>query len=229
MAAALGYAAEMRHIDEDIAKTDGVVCSTPPDPERVTRHIYRLYQKASISGDLAGLTAVERSIDEAIIVLANPGDLYLLKAHATFKLHKLAEVGAALRAVPSVYDSDEDGSSGRISTFHGRYRQQLCRLRHERSGALSLVWRISGARWAMQPVPTIFTKKQDQLTARRCALTHGSKCTAALDFTRGRTASTVTQYHAAYPGCWLVDEHIAELGAGGRIRRSRCDVSVDRP
>src|SRR5436305_1381164 len=60
MAAAPGYAAEMRRIDEEIAKTKGALCSTPADPERITRHIYRLYQKASISGDPAGLTACER-------------------------------------------------------------------------------------------------------------------------------------------------------------------------
>src|SRR6266404_2529127 len=123
MAPALGYAAEMRHIDEDIAKTDGAVFSTPTDPERVTRHIYRLYQKASICGDLAGLTAVERTIDEAIIFLANPGDLYLLKAHAAFKLHKLADVHAALLTVPSVFDSEE----GRLiradlDLQHGHYQ-----------------------------------------------------------------------------------------------------------
>ena len=76
MASAAGYAAEMQRIEEDIAKTDGALCSAPTDPERITRHIYRLYQKASLSGDLAGLTAVERAIDESIALLANPGDLY---------------------------------------------------------------------------------------------------------------------------------------------------------
>ena len=90
MVSAAGYAAEMQRIEDEIAKTDGALCSAPTDPERITRHIYRLYQKASISGDLAGLTAVEHSIDEAARFLANPGDLYLLKAHAAFKLHKLA-------------------------------------------------------------------------------------------------------------------------------------------
>ena len=76
MVVAKGYAAELRRIDEDIAETDGALCSNPTDPERITRHIYRLYQKASLSGDLAGLTAVERTIDESIALLANPGDLY---------------------------------------------------------------------------------------------------------------------------------------------------------
>jgi hypothetical protein len=99
----------MRRIDEGIVKTEAAASSDPADPERITRHVYRLYLKASISGDLAGLTAVEHAIEDAITVLSNPGDLYLLKAHAAFKLHHLAAVDFALRAVPSVYDSDEGG------------------------------------------------------------------------------------------------------------------------
>jgi hypothetical protein len=61
MAPAAGYAAEMRRIDDDIAALSGA-----SDPERVTRHVYRLYQKASISGDLAALTPVIRSIDDGL-------------------------------------------------------------------------------------------------------------------------------------------------------------------
>jgi hypothetical protein len=57
MTAAGCYAAEMRRVDEDIVKTEAAASSDPADPERITRHVYRLYQKASISGDLAGLTA----------------------------------------------------------------------------------------------------------------------------------------------------------------------------
>ena len=75
MTAAVGYAAEMRRIDEDIAKTDADLYSAPTDPERITRHVYRLYQKASIAGDLAALTAVEHAIDDAIRLLSNPADL----------------------------------------------------------------------------------------------------------------------------------------------------------
>ena len=99
MTAAGGYAAEMRRIDEDIVKTEDAAGATLSSPERITRHVYRLYQKASIAGDLAGLTAVEHAIDDAIPLLSSPADLYLLKAHAAFKLHKLADVDSALRAV----------------------------------------------------------------------------------------------------------------------------------
>src|SRR3974377_1250338 len=119
MASAAGYAAEMRRIDQDIVALSGA-----SDPEQVTRRVYRLYQKASIAGDLAALTAAIGAIDDAITVLANPGDLYLLKAHAGLQPHKLPDVHAALRPVPSFYDSDEARLIRADLDFqHGRYRK----------------------------------------------------------------------------------------------------------
>jgi tetratricopeptide (TPR) repeat protein len=227
MAAALGYAAEMRNIDEDIAKTDGAVCSTPTDLERVTRHIYRLYQKASISGDLAGLTAVERYIDEAITFLANPGDLYLLKAHAAFKLHKLADVDAALLAVPSVYDCDEGRLIRADLDFqHGRYQAAESGyvevLRHERSwGALARLAHLQGKMGDATGADRLYEEAEDQLTAKEMrAYAWLEVQRGFLDFARGRDDDAQLHYRradAAYPGYWLVDEHIAELlGAEGR-------------
>ena len=157
---AAGYAAEMRRIEDD----------TPPfigasDPEARTRRLYRLYQKASIAGDPAALTNVIHAIDGSMTTLANPGDLYLLKANAAFKLHRLVEVAAALRAIPSVYDSDEgqliradlDFQHGRYQGAENGYRDVLER---ERSwGALARL-RICAARWAMQAAPTAFTRRQ---------------------------------------------------------------------
>jgi hypothetical protein len=165
MTAAGGYAAEMRRIDEDIVKTEAAASSDPADPERITRHVYRLYQKASISGDLAGLTAVEHAIDDAITVLSNPGDLYLLKAHAAFKLHHLAAVDFALRAVPSVYDSDEgrliradlDFQHGHYSAAESGYVDVLG---HERSWGAWLGRDISAVRWAISPTRTVFRRRR---------------------------------------------------------------------
>ena len=74
---------------------------------------------------MAALTAVIRTIDDAIKLLSNPGDLYLLKAHAAFKLHRLADVDAALRTVPSVYESDEGRLIRADLDFqHGRYQMR---------------------------------------------------------------------------------------------------------
>ena len=51
MTTAAGYAAEMQRIDDDIAKADAACSGRPIDPDRITRHVYRLYQKASIFGN----------------------------------------------------------------------------------------------------------------------------------------------------------------------------------
>jgi len=227
MVSAAGYAAEMQRIEDEIAKTDGALCSAPTDPERITRHIYRLYQKASISGDLAGLTAVEHSIDEAARFLANPGDLYLLKAHAAFKLHKLAGVDAALLAVPSVYDSDEgrliradlDFQHGRYQAAESGYAEVL---RHERSwGALARLAHLRGKMGDAAGADHLYEEAEDQLTAKEMrAYAWLEVQRGFLDFARGRDDDAQWHYRradAAYPGYWLVDEHIAELlGAQGR-------------
>jgi hypothetical protein len=227
MAATPGYAVEMRRIDEDIAKTNGALCSTPADPERITRHIYRLYQKASLSGDWAGLTAVERAIDAAIALLANPGDLYLLKAHVAFKLHKLAEVDAALLAVPSVYDSDEgrliradlDFQHGRYQAAEDGYVEVLGR--EQSWGALARLAHLRGKMGDATGADHLYEEAEDQLTAKEMrAYAWLEVQRGFLDFARGREGEAQLHYQradAAYPGYWLVDEHVAELlGAGGR-------------
>src|SRR6266436_4656327 len=227
MASAAGYAAEMRRIDEDIGKTDRAAHSSPTDPERVTRHIYRLYQKASLSGDLAGLTAVERAIDESIALLDNPGDVYLLKPHAAFKLHKLAEVDAALLAVPSVHDSDEGRLIRADLDFqHGRYQAgesgYVEVLRHERSwGALARLAHLRGKMGDAADADHLYEEAEDQLTAKEMrAYAWLEVQRGFLNFACGRDDDAQWHYRradAAYPGYWLVDEHIAELlGAQGR-------------
>ncbi len=227
MAPAAGYFAEIQRIDEDIAKTDGALCSTPADPEQITRHVYRLYQKASLSGDLAGLTAVEWAIDAAIALLANPGDLYLLKAHAAFKLHQLADVDAALLAVPSVYDSDEGRLIRADLEFqHGRYQAAeggyVDVLQRERSwGALARLAHLRGKMGDATGADHLYEEAEDQLTAKEMrAYAWLEVQRGFLDFARGRDGEAQLHYRragAAYPGYWLVDEHIAELlGAEGR-------------
>jgi tetratricopeptide (TPR) repeat protein len=238
--AAVGYAAEMWRIDEDIAALSGA-----DDPERVTRRLYRHYQKTSISGDLAALAAVIRTIDDAIKLLSNPGDLYLLKAHAAFKLHRLADVDAALRAVPSVYESDEGRLIRADLDFqHGHYQAAETAyvdvLQRERSwGALA---RLAHLRSKMGDVPgadALYEEAQDQLTAKEMrAYAWLEVQRGFLDFDGGRHGEAQLHYRradTAYPGYWLVDEHIAELlGAEGRYEEAaaifeRVVSTIERP
>jgi tetratricopeptide (TPR) repeat protein len=238
--AAAGYAAEMRRIEEDIA-----VLSKTSEPERLTSHVYRLYQRASISGDLAGLRAVERTIDDAITLLFNPGDLYLLKAHTAFKLHKLADVHSALLVVPSVYDSDEARLIRADLDFqHGRYQAAesgyVDVLHRERSwAALARLAYLRGKMGDVTGADRLYEDAVERLTAKEMrAYAWLEVQRGFLDFTRGQHGEAQLHYRradAAYSGYWLVDEHIAELlGAEGRFGEAiaileRIVSTVDRP
>ena len=216
--AAAGYAAEMRRIEEDIA-----VLSKTSEPERLTSHVYRLYQRASISGDLAGLRAVERTIDDAITLLFNPGDLYLLKANIAFKLHKLADAEAALVAVPSVYDSSEGRLIRADLRFQrGQYREaergyrEVVRAEPSWSALARLAY-FRGKMGDVDGADRLYEKAEDQLTSKEM------RSYAWLEVQRGFLAFAHGQYSeaqwhyaradAAYPGYWLVAEHAAELMA----------------
>jgi len=240
MVSAAGYAAEMRRIDEDIA-----ALARASDPEAITRRLYRLYQKASIAGDLAGLAEIIAAIDDSLAALANPGDLYLLKANAAFKLHKLTEVAAALRAVPSVHDSDEGLLIRADLDFqHGDYlaaeNGYAGVLRHERSwGALARLAHLRGKMGQRADADRLYEEAQDQLTAKEMrAYAWLEVQRGFLHFARGRHGEARLRYQRAdkaYPGYWLVEEHIAELlGAAGRYEEAagvleRIVSTVDRP
>jgi tetratricopeptide (TPR) repeat protein len=238
--AAAGYAAEMQRIDDEIA---ALTCAS--GPEQITRRVYRLYQKASISGDLAALTAVNGTIDDAIKLLSNPGDLYLLKAHAAFKLHRLADVDAMLRNVSSVYESDEGRLIRADLDFqHGRYQMAengyIGVLQRERSwGALARLAHLRGKMGDVTGADRLYEEAEDQLTAKEMRSYAWLEVQRGfLDFARGQYGEARLHYRradAAHPGYWLVEEHIAELfGAEGRYEEAaaifeRVVSTIERP
>ena len=235
-----GYAADMRRIEKEIAALSGA-----DDPERVTRRLYCLYQKASIAGDPAGLTDVIHATDDAITTLANPGDFYLLNANAAFKLHKLADVASALRAVPSVYHSDEGRLIRADLDFqHGHYRAAengyLDALQRERSwGALARLAYFRGKMGDTAAADSLYEEAEGHLTAKEMrAYAWLEVQRGFLDFARGRSVEARLHYRradTAYPGYWLVDEHIAEvLGSEGNYEEAaeileRVVSTIDRP
>jgi tetratricopeptide (TPR) repeat protein len=188
--------------------------------------LYLLYKRASITGDLAALSALERDIERAIPLLAHPGDLYLLKAHTALKLHKLAQVQAALVALTAIYESSEGRLIRADLDFqHGRY--QLAEESYsgvqqaERSwGGLARLAYLYGKMGDEPAADRLYEEAQDQLTAKEMRsyawleVQRGS-----LDFAHGRLDAARLHYQraaTAYPDYWLVDEHIAELlGAEG--------------
>jgi tetratricopeptide (TPR) repeat protein len=223
-----GYTAELRRLEQDIAVLGGAgALATPIDAQRVTQYVYCRYQTASIAGDLAQLSAVERVIERAVPLLTNPGDLYLLRASVAFKLHRLADVQSALAAVPSVYESSEGRLIRADLDFQqGRYQEAkpgyLEALQAERSwSAVARLAYFHGKMGDVAGADRLYREAEEELTAKEM------RSYAWLEVQRGFLAFTLGRYgrarshydraDAAYTGYWLVDEYLAELlGAEGR-------------
>ncbi len=217
----------------------------PIDPARATQYVYYLYQTASITGNLVQLSAVEHAIERAIPLLANPGDLYLLKANVAFKLHKLTEVEAALVPVPSVYDSNEGRLIRTDLNFQrGKYHEAkigyVDALRVERSwGALARLAYFHGKMDDVAGADRLYEEAEDLLTAKEMRSYAWLEVQRGfLAFAHGRYGEAQSHYaraEAAYPGYWLVAEHIAELmGAEGKYGEAieilkSINSTTDRP
>lgn len=232
MADLIGYAAEMLRIEKDIAEIGGAESlSTPIDPPRVTRYLYLLYQRASLEGDPAHLSAVGLAIDSAVPLLRHPGDLCLLKANVAFKLHKLAEVRSALLSLPLIGDSPEgrliradlDFQHGHIAKARDQY---LAAVERDRSWpALARLAYFYGKMGDPAKAEQLYAEAEEELTAKEMRYFAWLEVQSGfLAFAHGRYSQARDHYEraaAAYPGYWFVDEHIAELlGAEGEYREA---------
>jgi tetratricopeptide (TPR) repeat protein len=227
-----GYQAELRRIDQDIAGLGGAEALSPPiEPQRVTRYLFLLYQRASIAGDFAGLGTVVRTIERTVPRLAHPGDLYLLKANAACKLHRLADAEAALLALPSLCQCSE----GRLiladlAFQRGQYREAESGYHAalETAPSWSALARVAYFQAKMGDTDRadhLYREAEDELTAKEMrsyawlevqrgflAFSHGCYSAARSHYDRAE---------AAYPGYWLVHEYLAELlGAEGRFEQA---------
>ena len=222
-----GYAAEMGRIEAALDEFGDDVIDRAADAEQITRYAWRRYQKAAVAGDLEDLMAVDGVLDRAVARLADPSDLYLLKANLAFKLHRLDHVRAALAAAPRVRDSREARVLAADLAFQeGRYDSALQgyeRLLEEERSWDGLA-RLAHFLFKMGDDPgaeQLYEEARDSLTAKQMRPFAWLETQRGLmDFQRGRLAEAERRYSVAdraYPGYWLVQEHLAELwGAQGR-------------
>ena len=240
-----GYTAEMGRIEQALEEFGCDVIDRAADTEQITRYAWRRYQKAAVAGDLKELMAVDGVLDQAIARLADPSDLYLLKANLAFKLHRLDCVRAALAAAPRVRESREARMLAADLAFQeGRYDaaregyEQL--LEEERSwDALARLAHFLFKMGDASGAELLYDEAQDSLTAKQMRPFAWLETQRGLmDFQRGRLAEAERRYLSAdraYPGYWLVQGHIAELwGAQGRYADAIALLesiveAVDRP
>jgi tetratricopeptide (TPR) repeat protein len=127
---------------------------------------------------------------------------------------------------------------------HGRYQMAengyIEVLQRERSwGALARLAHLRGKMGGAADADALYEEAEDQLTAKEMrAYAWLEVQRGFLDFVHGRCGEARLHYRdadAAYPGYWLVDEHIAELlGAEGRYEEAaatfeRVVSTIERP
>lgn len=214
-------------INKDLSEFGDDVFSTPINSERITKYVYRLYQRASLSGILDELNIAEVAINEAIKQIGPADDLYYLKANLDFKLHRLAAVKDDIKNSRSLGESpqarilfaDIAFQEGRHDDAKGEYENlikedltwdNLCRLAyfHFKTGDI-------------ERAEQLYVEAEDELTAKEMRhyawveLQRG-----ILDLRQGRYEDALAHYETAgkaYSGYWLVDDHKAEvLAAQGK-------------
>ena len=219
------YEIELAAIDGQIAALQAG--AGPLDAEKATKYVYRLYHRAALSGNLAELAGVETAIDGAIRQLGPAPDLYLLKAHLDFTLHRLAEAKRDLRSGSGLLESFAGRTvQAEIAVQEGRYA--AARTAYEDLIEEHRTWdnlaRLAHLKAKMGDAGAdqLYVEAQDELTAKEMrSFAWVELQRGRLDLTHGRFDDAAGHYaraERAYSGHWLVDEHVAELlGAQGRF------------
>jgi tetratricopeptide (TPR) repeat protein len=219
---ATDFQIELERIEDDLSRFgDRAFLDGPVGGAETTGFVSRLFQHASLTGNLAELGVAETAIDRAIERVTHASDLYLLKASIAFELHRLADVRRSLEACATLRDStyggalraDLDFQEGRYDRARQGYEtviengptwDNLARLAHLQA----TMGDLAGA-------DRLYARAQDELTAkemRQYAWVELER--GGLDLSRGGYEEARVHYERAdraYSGYWLVEEHMAEL------------------
>jgi tetratricopeptide (TPR) repeat protein len=223
-----GYAEELSSAELDIASLESRRRSDPSDLEKRVRLAYRLFHRASLTGNMAHFAAVEASVSETIAEFGPKEDLCLLKANLDFRFHRLEEVRQDLQMCPllsgrfegRVLLADLDFQEGRYDSARLAFEQLIAENRTWDNLARLAHWKSKLG--DIDEADQLYEEAEDDLTAKQM------RSYAWVELQRGILALTHGRYDdawkhyrradAAYPGHWHTDEHFAELmAAEGRF------------
>ena len=222
------FEVELERIDQAIGELEAGAFALPIDSERATKYVYLVYQRASLTGNLAAFDVAEDSLKRAIEELGPASDLYFLKANLDFKFHRLGDVRNDLETGRDLRDTMQ-GKALRADLDFQEGRYQEAKAGYEVIIKGDLTWdnlaRLAYFKFKMgdtNAAEQLYIEAEDELTAKQMRhyawvqLQRG-----VLKLRQGRYEEALAHYDRAdraYSGYWLVDDHKAELlGAEGKF------------
>lgn len=218
---------ELERIDREVAELQESAQNAPFDHLQATAFAYRLYQRASLTGNLKELAAAETAINSAMRRVSNPADLYFLKASLDFKLHRISDARRNLSLVAGLRESlqgraleaDLDFQDGKYEAAREAYEALI---RDERTwDNLARLAHFEARLGDPASADRLYREAEDEMTAKEMrSYAWVELQRGLLALTHGRYEEAATHYRRAeraYSGYWLVAEHAAELlGAEGK-------------
>src|SRR5437868_1409145 len=122
---------DLERIERDIIGLQDCALALPTDAEQATRFVARLYQRASLTGNLQELDVAAEAMDRAIRQIGPWPDLWMLKANLDFKLHRLANATRDLDSMPGL-GSTMQGRALRADIRFQEGRYDEARMEYER-------------------------------------------------------------------------------------------------
>jgi tetratricopeptide (TPR) repeat protein len=215
------FQVEMRAFELDLEKLRPSALANPMSGDHVTKYVYRLYQRAALSGNLEYFQEVETELNGAVARLGPAPDLCLLKANLDFKLHRVAETKLDLQMSDGLAETPQGKAiSADIVFQEGNYQE--ARKLYEALVDQERTWdnlsRLAHLRARMGDVASadqLYVEAEDELTAKEMrSFSWVELQRGLLHSARGRFPQAREHYDRAnrgYSGYWLVEEHIANL------------------
>ena len=217
----MDYDAELGRMQKEISEMKARALAPPIDVPVATRFVYRLYQRAILSGRPADLQAAESAVDRAIGEIGPLVELYLLKANLDFKLHRMERAEADVVALERfAHDPQLIVLKAGLAFQQGEYEEARkgYLLALEKKPSWDNFARL--AYWEskfgdVELADKLYAQAQNELSAKEM------RSYAWVELERGllnlnhgryqKAAGHYDQADKAYSGYWLVDERRAEL------------------
>lgn len=247
-----GFDTERARLERRVSAAERLMTASPRSWMRRADLAGLYLERASLTASYADYQAAEHHIDEAIALGPHAAQLYLLRAQLSFTLHRFDRVEADLVLPERAARRDADQGAlaaiqamrGSLAFERGDYEEAETLLSgaveaHRSYDGLARLAHLHFKTCRFDSAAALLSEAEAELPERAVrarAWLHLQRGLMALD--RGRYDEAFTHYadaDAAYPGWWLVEEHMAEIDAlegrtdSARERYERVVAATDSP